>query len=208
MPSVETAFTCTFSSTGITYATVLAVREVWRSLKICSRAGKCVRCAVEARSAPVKMSARPACALPGSHRLLDAALPSSAENGSAAELGCAELVSALPPALCGFQEGHPHRGILTHSSRRWAICSWLSQTVVKLHKAASILQGDAEALGHSLALLNREWQRSRAGISGRGISTAAALRGLQGGHPHRDADHQAEDGRSASPAWQSSADIL
>ena len=60
----QTAFTCTFFPIAITYATVLAVREVWRSLNM-QRAGKCIGYAVEALSASVKMSSRPACALLG-----------------------------------------------------------------------------------------------------------------------------------------------
>ena len=40
----------------------------------------------------------------GTQRLLDAALASSAENGSAAELGSAGIASALPPRYVDFKE--------------------------------------------------------------------------------------------------------
>ena len=40
----------------------------------------------------------------GTQRLLDAALSSSAENGSAAEMGSAGVASALPPRYVDFKE--------------------------------------------------------------------------------------------------------
>jgi syntaxin 16 len=48
------------------------------------------------------------CARRGTQRLLESALASTIENGSAAELGSAGVVSALPPRYVDFKEAIRH----------------------------------------------------------------------------------------------------